>query len=217
MVLRVTHHIECCHETQNWRDLALGNPPVLVEKVEWKNTGDVLVANALDNLGIPDGLILILSVTLETAMGLLRRFLSHLEFGSLQVALDGRVSRNYPLDNEATCISNRSLWPINIKTDAHRVAVLHGVEDVVAGQAAITDFFSNFLVFLTKLVHFELLDDLIDLRVEPVVQILVLQGSLVEHLLEVIGAFALDGLERGVINLSNNLVGKVAQVLDAAK
>jgi len=89
--------------------------------------------------------------------------LRQLPLGRLQEALGRCKSRNNTLDDKSARVSDGSLWPLNIQSDAHAVTILERLENIHAGQAALANLVGDFLVLQAQLFHVELLDERLNL------------------------------------------------------
>ena len=75
---------------------------------------------------------------------------------------------------------------------------MKSLKAVIEGERALADEFSDLLVLLLELLKFELLDDSLYLLVEFVIKVFILEGSLVQLLVQ---ASLLDGSVGHVIQL----------------
>ena len=206
MVEAVSKHIESAHEPEQGLHLSLHDCPVLLEEEEGQDSSDLLVAKTLSELSI-------WALVSETTVGLflITLVLHDVELGGLQEAISRVVSRDDILDDESGGVSNCSLRSGDLESNAHAITSLESLDDVHAGERALSQVVNKNLVILLNLLQVYLGDKAVELILQLLVQGFILQRSLVKQLLE---ASLLDCLEGNIVQLSDHIIGEVRQILD---
>mmetsp|Transcript_23476 Transcript_23476/g.23135 ORF Transcript_23476/g.23135 Transcript_23476/m.23135 type:complete len:204 (+) Transcript_23476:1139-1750(+) len=121
--------------------------------------------------------------------------------GRVQKALRSHESGDDILDDQLGWVSEGSLGPSHIQAEAHAISSLHGLNDIKAGERTRAQLVNEGLVVLPELFKVKVLDDSLHLALQLLVELFILDGSLVELLLEAL--LGSDGPVSQVIEESN--------------
>ena len=153
----------------------LGNIPVLLEKIQGDDAGDIFAA------GTNSELTLLLEIKATSSV------LVHAQVvgGGLKEAIHAHVHRIYILDDQLRWVGNCSLRSSDAQTEAHAVLIFHEFNSVTLAERTITELFSyRLLMVLFNLVEIELSVCSVEISIVLLKELVVFNGAFIEPLLD---------------------------------